>query len=139
LAVTVQALLHVMREETAQGTAFLRKWRAEGAAGLSSGQCFEGLAEITGAKLDEGLLAANCAAEAWLLKGENCHVPARYEALFERNFLQTVFDDPEALSYLGLLESTGIKGHNRELTANPCTMREKRQVAFSRILKKRIH
>ena len=52
--------------------------------------------------------------------------------LYERYFVETCFDDPEALSYLGLLETTGIRGHNRTLSNSPSETSSARRVAFAR-------
>lgn len=46
-------------------------------------------------------------------------MPPSFAALYDRFFVETVWDDPEGLSYLGLLEGVGVRGHNRVLSERP--------------------
>eukprot|EP00966_Prymnesium_polylepis_P100952 2337713-Prymnesium_polylepis.3 len=135
LAIVVQALLCVMRDQTARGQDLVSVWRESGAAALDASH-FEALAQVTGFVVDgaqpTALHAANTAAAAWLLDASNAHVPASFSALYERYFVETCFDDPEALSYLGLLENTGLRAHNRELADRPSKAASKRAVAHAK-------
>ncbi len=122
LAIVVQALLYVIRGEVARGQAIVAAWRTRGSAGLRAAD-YDAISEITGEPIGPAgkpLANAQAAAAAWLLSDEgNAHVPASYALLYERYFVESCFDEPEGLSYLGLLEATGIRGHNRELSRRP--------------------
>ena len=79
LAVTVQALLCVMRGATDAGQGLVSSWRVGGSRALSAAS-FDGLAQITGASFGPAgnpVANANKAAAAWLLEGKNDHAPAR--------------------------------------------------------------
>jgi len=116
IAVVVQALLHAMRDEVELGKALVITWRTEGPAGLKPSH-FEAVAAIVGVELSEGnaLVEVNASVDAWLLKGENRHIPASLVPIYERYSVEQNFEDPFGLTMMGLLDSVGIRGHNRLL------------------------
>ena len=131
LAIVVQALLFVIRGETARGIDLVSTWRSSGAKALKA-QHFEGIAEITGIALGPAgrpIANASKAVEEWLMKGGNRHAPATYALLYERYFIERTWDDAEQLSDLGLLEATGLRGHNATLSERPSEAADKREVA----------
>ena len=76
------------------------------------------------------LAAASAAAADWLIECKSAHVPDTFAMLYERFFIESVWDDPEGLSYLGLLESIGIRGHNRVLSNSPSEAHSRRHRAY---------
>ena len=135
LALVIQALLYVIRGQVALGQAIVVAWRTRGSAGLRAVD-FEAIAEITGEPMGPAgkpLSNAQAAVSAWLLGDDgNGHIPASYALLYERYFVESCFDDPEGLSYLGLLEATGIRGHNRELSHRPDEASSRRLIRHAR-------
>lgn len=130
LAIVVQAILLVIREQIGAGQQLVIDWRSQGVAGVKQEQLLA-LAEITGRELTT-LEEANRAAAEWLLDGSNEHVPSKFAHMYERYFVETCFDDPEALSYMGILENTGLRAHNRELSERPSERAHKKRVDFAR-------
>jgi hypothetical protein len=136
LAIIVEALILVIRDAIGQAQDLVSTWRTGGSGSLVASH-FHGLAQITGTALlisdtcPTALDAANMAAAAWLCDGVSKHVPEHYSLLYERYFVESCYDDPEALSYLGLLEQCGLKAHNRELSRKPSEASAQRHLQFA--------
>lgn len=132
IAIVVEALLRVVRDEKDAARQLLQAWRGGGPEAVLP-QHLQAVSQVTGAALaPEGpLQAANEAVAGWLLQGANAHAPASFALLYERYFVETVFDDPEGLSYTGLLEDVGIRGHNRELAQSPSEAHARRHSQFA--------
>lgn len=130
LAVLVAALLHVIRDEQDAARELVSTWRTGGPSALKADH-FAHLAKLMGStQFGSPLTAASAAAANWLLECNNEHVPESFAMLYERYFIETVWDDPEGLSYLGLLESVGIRGHNRVLSDAPSKAHSSRHQAY---------
>lgn len=131
IAVTIEVLIRVTREQVESAQEVVTAWRTGGSDALQASH-FTAVAEITGITLEDAtaLQAANAAVATWLLEGGSVHVPRTFSLLYERYFVEENFDDPESLSYLGILESAGIKGHNRELAKYPSEANSQRHLQF---------
>lgn len=113
IVVVIQALLHAMRDEVELGRTLVKTWRTKGPSGFKT-EHFKAVIDIVGVAPESSLKSLNEAVGTWLLHGKNKHVPASFAVLYERYFIESCFDDPLMLSMQGLLDSVGIRGHNRE-------------------------
>lgn len=66
------------------------------------------------------------------LENNYTHVNSSIDALFEQLFLDSVADDPQTLTWLGLFESIGIKEHNAHLT-DVCPEALRKRVAQAKV------